>query len=162
MTSKRQYFGEFIINKDQNTSNGLEYKLTEQEKNKAKNISLNKKILNKLNNRNSENENLDNYLPNSIKTDLNKELKEEINQSKHNLKNNQNYFFHDYDDDIDDENDDNQRLIINTINNLNSLDDSNSYEQINFKILNDEVKKFFLNYLFNRIIFKYLYSLKIL
>lgn len=40
------------------------------------------------------------------------------------------YFFHDYDDDS--ENNDHERLIINTINDLENLDDSNHFEILNF------------------------------
>lgn len=71
----------------------------------------------------------------------NKEKKEneeinKINKNNFNLKNKKNintpsYFFQDYDDDFS-ENNDNERLIINTINDLENLDDSNHFENLNF------------------------------
>lgn len=75
---------------------------------------------------------ISNFLPNFILNDISKENKEEaFNKNSISSKiNGQNFFFQDYDDDS--ENEDNQRLIINTINNLENLDDSNNFENIIF------------------------------
>jgi len=77
-----------------------------------------------------------NFLPNFFMNEISKDSEKENfkNHDDQKNKNNnnfygQNFFFQDYDDDSD--NDDGQKLIINTITNLDKLDDSNNFGNLN-------------------------------
>lgn len=138
MNTKKQEFTEKMYNKSP-----VGY--TRDEINKI-DINFNQnKIPNKNNQKNffnqkQEIENLNKFLPTFIIKDLNKESNEEIPTNKNNF-HSQKFFFED-EDETDEKNKDNQRLIINTIKNLDGLVDSNNFDEINFNNLNLEVKLF--------------------
>ncbi len=114
-----------------------------------------KSTINKLNK-----DQISNLLPNFILNDIAKDNEEEVPTNKisnnNGTMNGQNFFFDDYDDDS--ENEDNQRLIVDTINNLENLcDNSNNFGNIAFSHNNNnhEVKSFFYMNFFDKLISKY-------
>lgn len=148
MTSKNKEIPDFFSNEKVFGFNmgevGYSPRMENYDNNKvfSNNNQMNTQQLQSINNGGSK-DLIAGFIPNFILNDISKENEEEaFNKNSTNIgMNGQNFFFDDYDDDS--ENEDNQRLIINTINNLDNFDDSNNFDNNIFNSTQNQEVKFF-------------------